>query len=223
MGLSFHWRIGSSTRARKRFSCSFWPTSSQIFRRRMPPSTMNFSVGGQRLEEPPVLLGRAEAHDVFDAGPIVPAAVEDHDLARRREMLDIALHVHLALLAVRRRWQRDDAEHPRADAFGDRLDGATLAGGVTPLEHDDDARALGLHPGLKVRTALPGAAASPSRRSCGRVSRHRGFSTYMPPDPGDQPKDGTSAGDWLVGTVTKRRSCACGRSWRHLPARHTMR
>ena len=35
------------------------------------------------LEEALVLLGRAEAHDVLDAGAIVPAAVEDHDLAGR--------------------------------------------------------------------------------------------------------------------------------------------
>src|ERR1700716_2271919 len=33
------------------------------------------------LKKALVLLGRAEAHDVFDAGPVVPAPVEDHDLA----------------------------------------------------------------------------------------------------------------------------------------------
>ena len=81
-----------------------------------------------------MLLGRAEAHDMFDAGAVVPAAVEDNDLARSREVLHVALKVHLALLAVGRRRQGDNAEDTRADAFGDRLDGAALAGGVAALE-----------------------------------------------------------------------------------------
>ena len=56
-----------------------------------------------------LLLG-AEAHHVFDAGPVVPAAVEDHDLAGRGKVLDVALHVELRLLAVRGRGQRDERE-----------------------------------------------------------------------------------------------------------------
>ena len=117
--------------------------------RMMPPSTMCFSNSGQQLEEPLVLLVGAEAHDVLDAGAVVPAAVEDHDLAGRRKVLHVALHVHLALLAVRRRRQRDDAEDARADALGDRLDRAALAGRVAPLEDDDDAQPLVLHPVLQ--------------------------------------------------------------------------
>src|SRR3954465_2047718 len=58
---------------------------------------------GAELQEPLVLLGRAETHDVLDAGAVVPAAVEDHHLAAGREAFDVALHVHLALFAVRRR------------------------------------------------------------------------------------------------------------------------
>ena len=38
-----------------------------------------------QLEEPLVLLVGAEPHHVLDAGAVVPAAVEDHDLAGRRE------------------------------------------------------------------------------------------------------------------------------------------
>src|SRR5262249_53509999 len=82
---------------------------------------------GADLEETAVLLLGAEAHDMFDTGPVVPAAVEDHDFAGRRQMRDIALEIQLAFLAVGRRRQRDRAEHPRADPLGDRLDCPALA------------------------------------------------------------------------------------------------
>src|SRR5580693_2132396 len=106
------------------------------------------------FEKALVLLGRAEAHDVFDAGAVVPAPVEDHDLAAGRKALDIALHVHLALLAVGRGRQRDDTEDPRADPLGDGLDRAALARRVAPFEHDDDPLAGGLDPVLKVAELL---------------------------------------------------------------------
>ena len=106
-------------RALKRRSCSSWPTSSQILISRMPLSMMNFSTIGQSSRKRLCCFGRAEAHDVFDAGAVVPAAVEDHDLAAGRKVLDVALHVHLALLAVGRRRQRHDAEDARADPLGD--------------------------------------------------------------------------------------------------------
>ena len=95
------------------------------------------------------LLG-AVAHDPLDAGAVVPAAVEDHDLAGGGQLLDVALHVELGLLPVGRRRQRDDAEDARADPLGQALDHAALAGGVAALEDDDDAGAGRLHPGLQV-------------------------------------------------------------------------
>ena len=55
-----------------------------------------------------------------------------------------------ALLAVGRRRQRDDAEHARADALGDGLDRAALAGGVAAFEDDDDPQLLGFHPFLEM-------------------------------------------------------------------------
>src|SRR6185312_2168444 len=64
-----------------------------------------------QFEKALVVFGRAKAHDIFDAGAIVPAAVEDHDLAAGRKLLDVALQKHLALLAVGRRGQGDDAEY----------------------------------------------------------------------------------------------------------------
>ena len=59
---------------------------------------------------------------------------------------DVALDVHLRLLALGRRGQRDDAEHARAHPLGDRLDRAALAGGVAALEHDADLGARRLDP-----------------------------------------------------------------------------
>ena len=103
---------------------------------------MYFSTIGAQLEESLVLLLGAKAHHVFDAGAVVPAAIEDHDLARGGKMLHVALQVHLSLLAIRWRGQRDDAKYARAHAFGDGLDCAAFAGPVAALEDDDDAQAL---------------------------------------------------------------------------------
>ena len=64
--------------------------------------------------------------------------------------LHVALHVHLALLALRRRGQRHDAEHARAHALGDRLDRPALAGGVAAFEDDADLQALRHDPLLQL-------------------------------------------------------------------------
>jgi len=61
--------------------------------------------GGAKFEE----LGGtcsslAKSHDTFDTGPVVPAAVEDHDLPSGGKVRDIALHVQLSFLAIRRGW-----------------------------------------------------------------------------------------------------------------------
>src|SRR3954449_2562641 len=87
---------------------------------------------------------------MFDTGAIVPAPVEDHDFAAGRELFDIALHEHLGFLPVGWCGQGTDAEHPRADLLGQRLDGAALAGGVAALEDDDDPQLLRLHPFLEM-------------------------------------------------------------------------
>src|SRR5690606_4364409 len=95
-----------------------------------------------RFQERLGLRLAAESHHAFDAGAVVPAAIEDNDLARGGKMPDVALHVHLALLALGRRRKRRDTEHARAYALGERLDGAALAGTVTPLEDDADLQTL---------------------------------------------------------------------------------
>ena len=69
---------------------------------------------GHRAEELLVLVVGAEAHHALDAGAVVPAAVEQHDLAGRRQMRHVALEIPLGALALVGRGQR---RHParRAD------------------------------------------------------------------------------------------------------------
>src|SRR5262245_63697118 len=104
---------------------------------------------GTDLEEAPVLRFRAETQHVLDACPVVPAPVENHDLAGRGRVLEVALHVKLGLLAVRRRRQRHLAEHAVAYTLGDRLDHTAFAGGVAPFEDHNYPRTLFLDPILQ--------------------------------------------------------------------------
>ncbi len=101
---------------------------------------------GDLVEESLGLLRRAEPHHGLDTGAVVPAAIEDHDLAGGREVLDVALDVHLRLLALGRSRKRDHAERARTHPLGDALDGAALAGGVTAFEDDADLGAGGSDP-----------------------------------------------------------------------------
>ena len=129
-------------RASKRRFCSLSLDSSQILMSWMPPSTMYFSNSGHSFEEAGVLLLRAKAHHILDAEAVIPTAVEDDDLARRREVLHVTLHIHLRLLAIGRRRQRDGAKHAGADPLGQGANGAAFARGVAALEDDDHAQAL---------------------------------------------------------------------------------
>ena len=132
IGLSFHWRSGSVMRASKRRFCSLLLTSSQIL------DEMDAAIDdvlldfGAEIEEATVLFLGAEAHHDFNAGAVVPAAVEDNDLACRREVLHVSLHVHLRLFSIRRRRAARPAEHARTHPLGDGPDGASLAGAVAP-------------------------------------------------------------------------------------------
>ncbi len=51
---------------------------------------------GRLPHELQVLGPGAETHDPLDAGPVVPGPVEQHDLARSRQVGDVALEVPLA-------------------------------------------------------------------------------------------------------------------------------
>src|SRR6185436_20728384 len=80
-----------------------------------------------------VLVRRAEAHDVLDAGAVVPGAVEQDHLSGRRQVRDVALEVPLAALALGRRAERDDPDDARVGLLGDALDRAALARRVAAL------------------------------------------------------------------------------------------
>src|SRR5262249_8797181 len=103
-----------------------------------------------KLEKTAVLLLSTKSHHVFDAGAVVPTAIEDHDLARRRKLLDVALHKHLRFFPVRRSRESHHSKHARTHPLGDGLDGAALAGGIAALEYDDDTRTLVLDPILQM-------------------------------------------------------------------------
>jgi hypothetical protein len=142
MGESFQILRPSSMRDLSRRVCSSGLTSSQYLMQEDAVLHHGFLEQGHTLQKSVRLIFGAETHHPFDAGAVVPAAIEDHHLAGRREVGHIALHVHLALLPVAGRRQGDHPEHARADTLGERLDGAALAGGVASLEHDADLEAL---------------------------------------------------------------------------------
>jgi hypothetical protein len=96
---------------------------------------------GARSEKLLVLLGRAEPHDALDAGAIVPAAIEEDDLPRRRQLRHVALEVPLPLLALGGGAEGDDPTDPGVQALGDALDDAALPGRVAPLEDHHDLEA----------------------------------------------------------------------------------
>ena len=98
------------------------------------------------MQEPAVLLRGAEAHHPLDPGPVVPGPVEQHDLAGRRQVLDVALEVPLGALALGRRRQRHDPGDPGVQVLGDALDRAALARRVPALEHHHDPPAAGPDP-----------------------------------------------------------------------------
>ena len=86
-----------------------------------------------------VILGlRAEAHDMLHTGAVIPAAVEDHDFPRRRQMRDIALKIPLCGLYVGWLRQRHDADVPRGEMLGNALDGAVLPRAVAAFQDDED-------------------------------------------------------------------------------------
>jgi hypothetical protein len=98
-----------------------------------------------------VLFGVAEAHHPLDSGTVVPRPVEQHDLARGREVVDVALEVPLGALAVGGFLQRDDAGAARVEVLHEPFDGSALARGVAALEDYDMPAAVGLAPLLQLQ------------------------------------------------------------------------
>src|SRR3954469_25486932 len=96
-----------------------------------------------------MLLFGTEPHHMFDAGAIVPAAVEDDDFARGWEMSHVSLNIQLRLFAIGWGGQGSDAEYPGADAFCNRLDRAAFPGRISALENNDNPQAFGFYPLLQ--------------------------------------------------------------------------
>ena len=71
------------------------------------------------------------------ASRLTPTAIEQDDLARRRQVWRVTLEVPLRALAIVGCGEGNDPGDARVEALGDSLDGATLAGGVTAFEQND--------------------------------------------------------------------------------------
>src|SRR5579864_2474970 len=78
----------------------------------------------------------------LDPGTVVPAAIEQHDLALRRKVGDVALEIPRVLVALARRTKRHDPRVARAHMLDDALYGPVFAGGVAALEDDEGALAM---------------------------------------------------------------------------------
>src|SRR5580700_12341610 len=104
---------------------------------------------GADLEKTLVLLGGAKAHYVLDPRPVIPAAIEDYDLTRGREVLDVTLQVDLGLLPVRWCRQGDDAKDTRTYPLGNSLDRTPFSGRIAALKDDNDPQSLVSHPFLQ--------------------------------------------------------------------------
>ena len=125
-------------RASSRRVCSSGPTSSQYLIRMIPESTIARSTTGT--------IRRKRSTSSFVQKPITrstPARLYQlrskmTTSPARREVRQVALDVHLALLALGRRRQRDDAEDAGLTRSVIALDDAALAGAIATLEHDAD-------------------------------------------------------------------------------------
>ena len=85
------------------------------------------------------LIG-AEAHNALDAGAVIPAAIEQHDLASGRQVRHVALKVPLRALAFGRGRKRHDLADAGIEPLGHPLDHAALAGGVAALEQHEELK-----------------------------------------------------------------------------------
>ncbi len=89
-------------------------------------------------KEPVVLRGGAETQHALHAGAVVPAAVEQDDLACGRQLLHVPLEVPLRGLALGGLGQRDVLGDARVRVLHDALDHAALARRVASLEDHRD-------------------------------------------------------------------------------------
>ena len=101
-------------------------------------------------DELAVFLIAAKAHHPFDAGPVIPGAIEQDDFAVGRQMLDIALKIPLTTLDVGRLLQSNNASTAWVEVFHEAFDRSTLTRRIPPFKEDDDLLSSLLDPGLKL-------------------------------------------------------------------------
>ena len=92
-------------------------------------------------QELAVLLAGTEPHHLLHSSPVVPRAIEKHDLSSSWKVGDIAMEVPLTTLCLCWLGQRDDASCPRIEVFHEPLDRAALAGRIAAFEQDHMLRA----------------------------------------------------------------------------------
>src|SRR5260370_26483272 len=102
-----------------------------------------FKFGAQR-KKALGLLCSAKAHHALDTSPVVPASIEDHDLAGPGQFGDITLHVQLGLFALSRRRQGNHSKDSRAHSLRNALDDAALTRRIAPLKDDNDLERFAL-------------------------------------------------------------------------------
>ena len=98
-----------------------------------------------------VLFLRAEAHDGFNPGAVVPGAVEEDEFALRREVRHIALEVPLSGFDVRGFGQSHHARAAGIQVLHEAADRAALPGRVAAFKEDHDLAARFLHPALELQ------------------------------------------------------------------------
>ena len=105
---------------------------------RMTECTSICSKCPRGFHELSVLGFGAKAHDPFNSGAVVPAAVEQGDLLRHREVRHEALEILRATFAIGGRTERNDAGFARAQVAGDPFNHAIFPGCVATLKNHED-------------------------------------------------------------------------------------
>src|SRR5262245_1170995 len=87
-----------------------------------------------RAQELLVLLVRAEAHNVLYTSAIIPAAIEEDDLASSRQVRHVALEIPLRTLALIGCRQRCNPSNTWVQTLRYPFDGASFARGIAAFE-----------------------------------------------------------------------------------------
>ena len=112
-----------------------FPTDIEIELEKVDAVACEHALELRRLaQEVGELIGRAKPHYLFDAGTVVPGAVEQDDVARRRQMRHIALEIPLTSFDLRRFAERHRLRPARVEMGHEALDGGPLAGRIAAFE-----------------------------------------------------------------------------------------